>query len=155
MNNFYSCFSDFRFNKNNSFTCKRPEVFSCEETESLAVALLWESGLDFEIAGEDGCLNNFDMYTPLYNFKTGLLYLIPYSVSDEWKNGKEVTIYGREVDEEELKNISEFMEMGDSIWKTIWKKWQSNLSTPLKLLPRSPKIWIIWNVICLIILKHG
>lgn len=113
MNNFYSCFSDFRFNKNNSFTCKRPKTFSCEETESLAVALLWESGLDFEIAGEDECLNNFDMYSPLYNFKTGLLYLIPYSVSDEWKNGKEVTIYGREVDEEELKNIYEFMEMGD------------------------------------------
>ena len=113
MNNFYSCFSDFHFNKNNSFTCKRPKTFSCEETESLAVALLWESGLDFEIAGEDGCLNNFDMYSPLYNFKTGLLYLIPYSVSDEWKNGKEVTIYGREVDEEELKNIYEFMEMGD------------------------------------------
>ena len=53
------------------------------------------------------------MYSPLYNFKTGLLYLIPYSVSDEWKNGKEVTIYGREVDEEELKNIYEFMEMED------------------------------------------
>ena len=110
MNNWYNNFSSFKFNEDGSFTCKRPDDFSCLETENLAIALLWEGSLDFVIAGEDGCLGNFDMYTPLYNYNNGMLYLVPYSTADEWKEGKEVTIYGRIPDEDEMKEIERFME---------------------------------------------
>ena len=108
-NNWYSNFSEFHFNEDGSFTCKAPEIFDCDELRSLAVTLLWESSLDFELSGEDGCLGNFDMYTPLYNENNGMEYLIPYSVSDDWKNGKEVTIYGKKLNEEEMKDIEDFM----------------------------------------------
>ena len=109
-NNWYCNFSEFHFNEDGSFTCKRPEEFSCLETENFAVALLWEGSLDFVIAGDDGCISNFDMYTPLYNCNNGILYLIPYSTADEWKEGKEVTIYGRVPDEDEMKKIERLME---------------------------------------------
>ena len=109
-NNFYENFSEFHFNEDNSFTCKAPETFECSELENLAIALLWESSLDFNLSGEDGCINNFDMYTPLYNLNNGYEYLIPYSVAEKWKNGEEVTIYGKIPDEEELADIKEFME---------------------------------------------
>ena len=65
---------------------------------------------DFNLSGEDGCINNFDMYTPLYNLNNGYEYLIPYSVAEKWKNGEEVTIYGKIPDEEEMQDIKEFME---------------------------------------------
>ena len=109
-NNWYSNFSEFKFNEDGSFTCKRPDEFSCLETENLAIALLWESSLDFNLSGEDGCLSNYDMYTPLYNSNNGFEYLVPYSTAEEWKKGKEVTIYGRKPDEEELDYILKFME---------------------------------------------
>lgn len=109
-NNYYSNFSEFHFNDNGaSFTCKRPEIFDCSEVESLAIALLWETSLDFCLSGEDGCISNFDMYTPLYNCNNGYQYLIPYSTAEEWKEGKEVTIYGRIPDEDEQKEIDNYM----------------------------------------------
>lgn len=113
-NNWYSNFSMFKWNdeEGESFTCKRPEEFECDELESLAIALIWESSLDFNISGEDGCINNYDMYTPLYNLNKNKEYLIPYSVSEKWRNGEEVTIYGRTPDEEELTEIFRFMEEG-------------------------------------------
>ena len=109
-NNWYSNFSEFHFNEDGSFTCKRPETIECSELENFAIALLWESSLDFNVSGEDGCISNFDMYTPLYNCNNGMLYLVPYSTAEEWKNGEEVTVYGRIPDEEEMKEINEFME---------------------------------------------
>lgn len=111
-NNWYTNFGSFKFNDEDgtSFTCTRPKEFTCEELESLPIALLWESGLDFELAGEDGCLGNWDMYTPLYNTHNGLLYLIPHSDSQNWRQGEEVTINGRTVDEEELHEIEKFFQ---------------------------------------------
>ena len=111
-NNWYSNFSMFRWNDEdgNSFTCKRPEKFDCDELESLAIALLWEPSLDFNLSGEDGCINNYDMYTPLYNLNKGKEYLVSYSIAEKWRNGEEVTIHGKTPDEEELTEINKFME---------------------------------------------
>lgn len=110
MNNWYSNFSHFEFNNNGeSFTCKRPEGFSCSEVESLGIALLWEDSLDFVHSGEDGCLGNYDMYFTLYNYYTGREYLISYSTAESWKNGEEVTIYGEVPNEERMKEIEEFI----------------------------------------------
>lgn len=109
MNNWYVNFSSFKFNEDGSFTCKRPEGSSCLETENFVIALLWEGSLDFVVAGDDGCLGNFDMYTPLYNCNNGMFYLVSYSDAERWKNGKEVTIYGRIPDEDEQKEIDNYM----------------------------------------------
>lgn len=109
-NNWYENFSMFKWNEDGSFTCKRPNEFSCDEVKSLAVALLWENEMDFEICGEDGCASNFDMYTPLYNWHNGMEYLVLYSNSEDWLNGREVTIYGKIPDDDEMSDINEYME---------------------------------------------
>lgn len=99
-------FDKFIVHEDGSFTCKASkEVLQLAETRSLVVALLWESSFDFQIAGEDGCAGNFDMYSQLYNTKNGLLYLILYSDSEKFARGEEVTIYGREVTDEEHEEI--------------------------------------------------
>lgn len=110
-NNWYSLFSVFEWQEDDSFICKASEeALQGLETQSLAIALFWESFLDFSLAGEDGCLSNYDMYTPLYSFKTDKLYLIPYSESEKWKEGEIIRIYGREIDDEERREIEEFMD---------------------------------------------
>lgn len=106
--NWFQNFSYFRFNEDGSFTVKREEPFTYDE-EGLIWDLINESSLDFVICGEDGCISNFDMYTPLYNFMTGMMYCIPYSKQEEYSQMMEVTIYGREVDEDELMEIMEFI----------------------------------------------
>ena len=109
-NNWYDNFSAFEWQEDDSFVCKASEeALKYLETQNLMVALLWESSLDFAIAGEDGCMGNYDMYAPLYSYKTDKLYLIPYSEADKWEKGEIIRIYEREIDEEERKEIEEFM----------------------------------------------
>ena len=92
------------------FICKvSQEALDCLETQNLAVALIWESSLDFTLAGEDGCISNYDMYTPIYSYKTDKLYLIPYSIAEDWKRGEIIEICnGREPTKEELEYIKDF-----------------------------------------------
>lgn len=108
-NNFYNLFDYFKFTKD-GFICKASEqALNCLETQNLAVSLIWESDLDFVLAGEDGCISNYDMYTPIYSYKTDLIYFIPYSVAENWKKGEIIEITnGREVTEEERQYIEEF-----------------------------------------------
>ena len=109
-NNWYSLFSVFEWQEDDSFICKASEeALESPDTQNLMIALLWELSLDFAIAGEDGCMGNYDMYTPLYSYKTDKLYLILHSEAEKWKEGEIVRIYGREVDEEEREEIEEFM----------------------------------------------
>lgn len=109
-NNWYSLFSVFEWQEDDSFICKASEeALKSPDTQNLMVALLWESSLDFAIAGEDGCMGNYDMYTPLYSYKTDKLYLVPYSEAEKWKEGEIIRIYGREIDDEERREIEEFM----------------------------------------------
>ena len=110
-NNWYCNFSEFHFNENgSSFTCKRPEKIKCSELENLTIALLWETGLDFNLSGEDFCLSNYECATPIYNCNNGYEYWVSYSDANSWKNGNEVTIYGRIPNKEELKEINKYME---------------------------------------------
>ena len=109
-NNWYDNFSAFEWQEDASFVCKASEeALKSPDTQNLMIALLWELSLDFAIAGEDGCMGNYDMYTPLYSYKTDKLYLILHSEAEKWKEGEIVRIYGREIDEEERKEIEEFM----------------------------------------------
>lgn len=108
-NNFYNLFEYFKYTKN-GFICKASEsALSCFETQNFAVSLIWESDLDFTLAGEDGCISNFDMYTPIYSYKTNLIYFILYSIAEDWKRGEIIEISnGREPTKEELKYIEDF-----------------------------------------------
>lgn len=108
-NNFYSLFDYFKYTKN-GFICKASEsALNCLETQNFAVSLIWESFLDFTLAGEDGCISSFDMYTPIYSYKTNLIYFIPYSVAEDWKRGDIVEICnGRKPTKEELEYIEDF-----------------------------------------------
>lgn len=81
--------------------CKASQDFLDQKDGGLAVALLDESSLDFMIAGEDGCISNFDMYSILYNSWMDLVFLIPYSTSEEFMLGAEVNICGREPEEDD------------------------------------------------------
>lgn len=106
-NNFYSLFDYFKYTKT-GFICKASEqALSNLDTQNLMVSLIWENGLDFTLAGEDGCISNFDMYTPLYSYYTNLVYIIPHSVAENWKKGDIIEICnGREPTQEELDFIS-------------------------------------------------
>ena len=109
-NNWYDNFSAFEWQEDGSFVCKASEeALKSPDTQNLMIALLWESSLDFAIAGEDGCMGNYDMYTPLYSYKTDKLYLVLHSEAEKWKEGEIIRIYGREINEEERKEIEEFM----------------------------------------------
>lgn len=106
--NWFHVFEYFRFNEDGSFTVKRGENFHYAE-EGLIWDLTNDINLDFKVCGEDGCINNFDMYTPLFNPMTNMLYLIPYSKQEEYSQMMEVTIYGREVSAEELREIYNYI----------------------------------------------
>ena len=63
--------------------------------------------LDFQIAGDEGCASNYDMYYPLYNHYTGLLYLVLGKDCQDYEQGKTVKLMGRlltEDEEQELKD---------------------------------------------------
>ena len=110
-NNFYSNFSYFEFNDDDSFTCiPSEEALNCLETKNMLISLLWETSLDFVLAGEDGCISNYDMYTPIYNYKNNKLYLVPHSVANNWSKFDIVTIYPTEMDEDTKKEVMEFIE---------------------------------------------
>ena len=107
--NWWWNFEYFRFNEDGSFTCKASEeALNTAETQNLTIAMLWENDLNCQLAGEDGCAGNYDMYTPIYFPAIGFAYLILHSVSDQFARGKEVTIYGYEPDEEEFNSFVEF-----------------------------------------------
>ena len=109
-NNWYDNFSAFEWQEDGSFVCKASEeALKSPDTQNLMIALLWELSLDFALAGEDGCMGNYDMYTPLYSYKTDKLYLMLHSEAEKWKEGEIIRIYGREIDDEERKEIEEFM----------------------------------------------
>lgn len=107
-NNWCNNFSAFEWEED-GFVCKAPAEFECEEQSNLAISLIWEKNLNFELAGEDGCISNYDMYTPLYNWAQDKLFLIPYSEAEKWKRGEIVRIYGRKITDEERKEIMEYL----------------------------------------------
>lgn len=61
--------------------------------------------LDFTIAGDEGCASNYDMYYPLYNHYTGLLYLILGSELTAYEQGEWVLVEGRELDDNDREEL--------------------------------------------------
>lgn len=107
--NWYWNFEYFRFNTDGSFTCKASQkALNVAETQSLAIAILWENGIEAQLVGDDGSMGNYEMYTPIYIPKIGLAFLIPYGISDQFARGKEVTVQGYEPTKEELYDMIEW-----------------------------------------------
>ena len=88
--------------KNGNFNIK-----SDETGRDLLDDLCNSHELDFQIAGDEGCASNYDMYYPLYNNYTGLLYLVLGKDCQDYKQGKTVKLMGRlltDDEEQELKD---------------------------------------------------
>lgn len=94
INNWLKNFDVFNVNEEGVIECcASEEALKLAETRSLAVALLWEDGLDGILVGEDGCLNNFDMYTPIFLSRFNCEYLVPHSTAEDFSYGRTVTLY--------------------------------------------------------------
>lgn len=77
----------------------------CED--NMMVVLLYEDSLDLTLCGEDGCAGNYDMYSPMYSYRSDLLYLPLYSQAENWLKGEIICIHGRKPDEDEYKMLGE------------------------------------------------
>lgn len=95
--------------KNGSFFVKRePEHDTPLDDEdfgrglNLVFDLVNSAELDFEIAGDEGCADNFHMYYPLYNHFTGLLYLPTDRECADYIAGKTVYLPGKKPDLDDL-----------------------------------------------------
>ncbi len=77
--------------KNGNFTVRRESGF---DTFDLLVDLCNSTELDFTIAGDPGCLGNSAMFTPLYNYNTGLQYSVTSMDERKYAAGKTVRLCG-------------------------------------------------------------
>lgn len=88
--------------KNGNFNVKYDE-----NSHDLLDDLVNSIELDFTIAGDEGCASNYDMYYPLYNSYTGLLYLPTGQDCQDYADGLTVKLVGRELDEDELQELKD------------------------------------------------
>lgn len=72
---------------------------------NLVFDLVNSAELDFNLAGDEGCAGNFDMYYPLYNYHTGLLYLSTGANCKKYAEGEWVHLYGRQLDKDDVETM--------------------------------------------------
>ena len=72
----------------------------------LIIDLCNSAELDFVLAGDEGCAGNWDMYYPLYNAYTDMLYLPTGSDCIAYQEGKTVKLYGRPLDQDEREALN-------------------------------------------------
>lgn len=110
-------FNFFKFNEeDSSVSCRIDKEYAIENPEffehksiGLLIALCELSGLDFYPIGDEFSLGNFDTGFLVHNTRINMLYIISGSDSIEFCNGKEIRIYGRVPDEEDIDYMNEFM----------------------------------------------
>ena len=83
-----------------SYTLARDPSAEVTRDTSLPFDLL-NSTLDFVIASNDYCVNNYEMAFDLYDCYTGRLYRVTFTDCEDYMNGKIVTLYGHVPDEDE------------------------------------------------------
>lgn len=98
--------------KNGSFFVKREPEHDTPLNDAdfgnglnLIFDLVNSAELDFVIAGDEGCADNFHMYYPLFNHYTGLLYLPTDYECADYIAGETVHIIGRKPDRYELESL--------------------------------------------------
>lgn len=84
---------------NGNFTVKIEPEYDSEK--NLIVALCNSHELDFTIAGEPGSMGNWDMFYPLYNYNTDLVYFISGDDCERYEAGQTVRLYGHKPDDDE------------------------------------------------------
>lgn len=95
--------------KNGNFAVKRePDYDSHDERGmELLIDLCNSSELDFVIAGDEGCAGNYDMYYPLYNAYTGMMYLPTGKDCSNYNFGEWIHLYGKELDAYDIESLLE------------------------------------------------
>lgn len=88
--------------KNGNFNVKKENGDA-----DLLQSLLYSAELDFQVAGDEGCASNYDMYYPLYNSYTDKLYLILGSEMASFEEGKTIKLVGRDLSEDERKELED------------------------------------------------
>lgn len=86
--------------KNGNFNVKFDE-----NSHDLLDDLCNDHTLDFQIAGDEGCASNYDMYYPLYNHYTGLLYLVLGKDCQDYADGLTVKLIGRKLEDYEREEL--------------------------------------------------
>ena len=94
--------------KNGNFNVKHEADYDYKD--NLIDQLCNSSDLDFMPAGDEGCFGNWDMYYPLYNAYTDMLYLPTGSDCMAYRAGKTVKLYGRPLDQEEREALNNMWE---------------------------------------------
>ena len=93
--------------KNGNFNVKHEADY--DYSNDLIEQLCNSSELDFMLAGDEGCFGNFDMYYPLYNAYTDMLYLPTGSDCHKYRQGKAVKLYGIVMDDDERKELNDII----------------------------------------------
>lgn len=73
----------------------------------LIIDLCNSAELDFVVIGDEGCNGNWDMYYPLYNYYTGMMYLPTGSDCELYRQGKTVKLYAIKPDADDMAVIRE------------------------------------------------
>ena len=89
-----------------TFKVQQEELDKTNLADRNGIELIWDLlndiSLDFDLAGDAGCASNYEMYYPLYNAYTGLMYLVLDRELDAYHRGEEVTLYGYVPSDEEM-----------------------------------------------------
>jgi hypothetical protein len=88
--------------KNGNFNVKKEDG-----DFDLLESLIYSAELDFQVAGDEGCATNYDMYYPLYNAYTDKLYLVLGSEMASFEEGKTIKLIGHVLSEDERKEIED------------------------------------------------
>lgn len=112
MNDIYDCANErhgvyAKRNPDFSYTLARDPSAPVTQDTSLPFDIL-NSTLDFVIASEDYCVNNWEMAFDLYDCYTGRLYRATFTDCENYRNGQVITLHGHVPDEDEQKAMMEF-----------------------------------------------
>ena len=95
-----------RFN-NGNFNVKHEADY--DYSNDLIEQLCNSSELDFVPAGDEGSFGNWDVYYPLYNAYTDMIYLPTGSDCNKYRQGKAVKLRGRVMDAYERQELNDII----------------------------------------------
>lgn len=89
-----------------TFKVQQEELDKSNLIDRNGIELIWDLindiSLDFDLAGDEGCASNYEMYYPLYNAHTGLMYLVLDRDLEAYRRGEEITLSGYVPSDEEM-----------------------------------------------------
>ncbi len=99
-------------------SCQRDmEYDDWYDNESDIVNFLWaldRENTDLSLFGEEFCLGNWEMGFTLMDYYADVVYVVPFSYCEKYKNGDEIRLYPRKVTMEDRVAIAS--DMGDPVY---------------------------------------